>query len=352
MAILTAMPMTAAPPRAKTTLRPAVARPAGAVAAALAVCALCLVSLAVGSKSIPLTDVVHTLLRPDGGELSAIVHGLRIPRTGFGVAAGASLAMAGALIQGVTRNPLADPGILGISAGASLGVVLTTGVLGLRSLHGYVWFAFAGALGAMALVYRLGGIGRGGATPAKLAIAGAAVSAVLFSLVSVVVLTDVDALDTYRFWVIGALTGQDRHTLGQVAPFLAAGALLAATTAGALNNLALGDDVARGLGQRVALVRARAAVAITLLAGAAVAVCGPIAFVGLIVPHVARALIGPDQRWILLYSALLGPVFLLAADILGRILARPGELPAGIVVAVVGAPFFIALVRRHRLAEL
>jgi iron complex transport system permease protein len=196
-------------------------------------------------------------------------------------------------------------------------------VLGIGSLYGYVWFAFAGALAAMVVVYLLGGVGQGGSTPAKLAVAGSAVSAILFSLVSAVVLTNVQALDRYRFWVLGSLTGADGRTLAQVAPFLLVGALLAVTVAGALNNLALGDDVARSLGQRVGLVRLRAAAATTLLAGAAVAVCGPVAFVGLVIPHIARAVSGPDHRWILAYSALLGPVFLLAADIHPR--GVPGE---------------------------
>jgi iron complex transport system permease protein len=324
----------------------------GLAAGTVAVTALLVLSVAVGAKPIPVADVVRALTAADGGETAAIVHGLRLPRTGFGVAAGAALGMAGALIQAVTRNPLADPGILGISAGASLGVVAGTGLLGVGSLYGYVWFGFAGALGAMTVVYLLAGVGRGGATPAKLAVAGAAVSAVLFSLVSAIVLTDVGALDRYRFWVVGALTGSDRHTLGQVVPFLLVGAVLATTTAGPLNTLALGEDVARSLGQHVTAVRARTAAAVTLLAGAAVAVCGPIAFVGLVVPHIARALVGPDQRWILAYCTVLGPLFLLAADIIGRIVARPGELPVGIVVAAVGAPFFIVLVRRHRMPEL
>lgn len=332
--------------------RPGARRGLGLAAGIIVVAVLALLSIAVGARPIPIADVLLALSSPDGGETATIVHALRMPRTGFGLAAGAALGMAGALIQAVTRNPLADPAILGISAGASVGVVAATGVLGIGSLYGYVWFGFAGALGAMAVVYLLAGVGRGGATPAKLAVAGAAVSAVLFSLVSAIVLTDVGALDRYRFWVVGALTGQDRQTLVQVLPFLLAGAALAVTTAGPLNNLALGEDVARSLGEHVTAVRIRAAAAITLLAGAAVAVCGPIAFVGLVVPHIARVLTGADQRWLLAYCAVLGPLVLLSADIVGRLVARPGELAAGIVVAVVGAPFFIALVRRHRLPEL
>ncbi|MGW2542274.1 FecCD family ABC transporter permease [Kitasatospora sp. NPDC001574] len=313
---------------------------------------LCLFSVALGTKSIPLDRVVALLLTADGSEESGIVREMRLSRTLFGLLVGSAVAVAGALMQGLTRNPLADPGILGVSAGASLGVVLTTGVLGITSPYGYVWFAFAGALAATALVYALGSAGRGGATPAKLALAGAAVSALLQSLVNAVLLFDAAALGDYRFWAVGSLTGQPAEILVDVLPFLAAGAVLAAFTAPALNNLALGEGVARALGQNVGLVRLRGAAAVTLLAGGSVALCGPIAFVGLVVPQLVRRFTGPDHRWILAYSALLGPALLLAADIAGRLVARPAELHVGIVVTVIGAPFFIATVRRRKLREL
>lgn len=313
---------------------------------------LCACSLALGTKSIAPDRVFDLLLNPDGSEESGIVRQMRLPRTEFGLVVGAALGMAGALMQGLTRNPLADPGLLGVSAGAALGVVVTTGLLGITVVYGYVWFAFAGALAATALVYALGGAGGGGATPAKLALAGAAVSALLQSLVFAVLLFDAAALGDYRFWAVGSLTGQPAAILVDVLPFLAVGALLAASTAPALNSLALGEGVATALGQRVGLVRLRGAVAVTLLAGGAVALCGPIAFVGLVIPQLARLLTGPDHRWILAYSALLGPILLLAADIAGRLIARPDELHVGIVVTALGAPFFIALVRSRRLREL
>ncbi|TDC83600.1 iron ABC transporter permease [Micromonospora sp. KC606] len=313
---------------------------------------LSLLSVALGTRWIPPDQVFTLLLHPDGSEVAGIVRQMRLPRTLFGLLVGAALAVAGALMQGLTRNPLADPGILGVTAGASVGIVLTTAVFGVVSVHGYVWFGLAGAVVATALVYGLGSAGRGGATPAKLALAGAAVSALLQSLVNAALLVDAAALGDFRFWAVGALTGQPATTLGSILPFFAAGALLAATTAPALNTLALGEDIARGFGQRVHLVRLRGAAAVTLLAGAAVALCGPIAFVGLVVPHVVRAFTGPDHRWILWYSALLGPCLLLAADIAGRLLTRPDELPVGIVVTALGAPFFVALVRRRGLREL
>ncbi|MEO3977760.1 iron ABC transporter permease [Streptomyces sp. CAU 1734] len=313
---------------------------------------LCLLSIALGTKSIAPDRVIALLMSPDGSEASGIVHEMRLPRTLFGVLVGSAVAVAGALLQGLTRNPLADPGILGISAGASVGIVFTTGVLGITSLHGYVWFGFAGALLATALVYAIGSLGRGGSTPAKLALAGAAVSALLQSLVNATLLFDAAALGDYRFWAVGSLTGQSTDILVRVLPFLLAGGVLAALSAPGLNSLALGENMARSLGRRVGLIRLRGAAAVTLLAGTSVAMCGPIAFLGLVVPQLVRHLTGPDHRWILAHSAVLGPCLLLLADITGRLIARPDELHVGIVVTVIGAPFFIALVRRRKLREL
>ncbi|HEX5740511.1 MAG TPA: iron ABC transporter permease, partial [Pilimelia sp.] len=245
---------------------------------------LCLLSVALGTRWISPDQIYTLLVRPDGSEVAGIVHRMRVPRTLFGLLAGAALAVAGALMQGLTRNPLADPGILGVTAGASVGIVLTTAVLGAVSVYTYVWCGFAGALAATALVYGIGSAGNGGTTPAKLALAGAAVSALLQSLVSAALLVDAAALGDFRFWAVGALTGQPAATLGPVLPFFAAGAVLAAATAPGLNTLALGEDVARGLGRRVGRTRLRGAAAVTVLAGAAVALCGPIAFIGLLVP--------------------------------------------------------------------
>jgi iron complex transport system permease protein len=271
----------------------------------------------------------------------------------LGLLAGAALGLAGALMQGHTRNPLADPGLLGVNAGAAFLVVVGIYVFGISSLSGYVWFAFAGALGASVAVFALGAVGpRGGATPVTLAVAGAAVSALLYGLTSAVILTDVRTLDAYRFWNVGSLAGREPAIAGQVAPFLLAGALIALATAPALNALSLGDDVARSLGHSVRRTRGLGVAAITLLAGSATAACGPIAFLGLIVPHVVRSFTGPDHRWLLPASALSGAVLLLTADVVGRVVARPGELQVGIVLALLGAPFFIALVRRRKLAQL
>lgn len=255
-------------------------------------------------------------------------------------------------MQGVTRNPLADPGIFGVEAGAGLAVVVGIHVFGIGTLTGYVWFAFAGAGIASIVVYGLGSTGRGGATPVKLALAGAAMAALLSSLTSAILIIDITTLDQFRFWAVGSVAGRDIDVVLQVAPFLAAGAVLALASGRGLNTLALGDDVARSLGQRVQLARATSGLAVIVCSGAAVAAAGPIGFIGLTIPHVARAICGPDYRWILPWSMVLGPSLLLGADIVGRIVARPGELQVGIVTAFVGAPFFIALVRRRKLAEL
>jgi iron complex transport system permease protein len=309
-------------------------------------------SLAIGARPIPLGLVWHAIWSPTGTEDDVVVRALRAPRTVLGVGVGSALGVAGALMQGHTRNPLADPGLLGVSAGAAFLVVVGIHALGVTSLHGYVWFAVAGAFGASVLVFVLGSLGRGGPTPVALALAGVAVSAFLGALTSALILADTATLDAYRFWAVGSLAGRDAAVAGQVAPFLLAGLVLAAANARALNLLVLGEDVARGLGQNLAVARWTGLVAITLLTGAAVAACGPIGFVGLVVPHVARFFTGPDHRWLLPASGLAGAVLLLAADVLGRVVARPGELQVGIVLGLVGAPFFVALVRRRRLTQL
>ncbi|MZG04150.1 iron chelate uptake ABC transporter family permease subunit [Streptomyces sp. SID5614] len=319
---------------------------------------LCLLSIGLGALSIPPGDVIKALTgQPTGPRIEDVIWSVRIPRTALGLAAGAALGLSGCVMQALTRNPLADPGILGVSAGAAFAIVIAAGVAGIGSLFGYIWFAFAGAMAASVVVYLLGRMGRSGSTPVKLALAGVAVTAVLSSLTSAVVLTDPAALDRFRFWSAGSLADQDASTVLRILPFLGLGALLALASAPALNSLALGDDVAASLGRKLGLVRLQGVVAVTLLTGAAVAVIGPVVFIGLVVPHVARVLaqyagLGPDHRWLLPLSAALAAGLLLGADILGRVIARPVEVQAGIIVAFIGGPFFIALVRRRRLAEI
>ncbi|CAL9332847.1 FecCD family ABC transporter permease [Streptomyces sp. enrichment culture] len=308
-------------------------------------------SLAFGSRVVAFSDVWSAL----GGaeqtlEEAAVTK--RVPRTLLAVVVGAALAVSGTVMQGVTRNPLADPGILGVNMGASLAVVTAIAHFGLASASGYIWVAMTGAALTAAFVYTVGSLGRGGATPLKLALAGAAISAALASLVSAVVLPRNDISDTFRLWQIGGVGGASYSQLGSVVPFLAAGFLLCLASARALNSLALGDDLAAGLGERVALVRATSALGAVVLCGASTAVAGPIAFVGLLVPHTCRLLVGVDHRWLLPFAALGGAVLLTAADVVGRVVARPSEIDVGILTAVIGAPFFIHIVRRQKVRSL
>ncbi len=350
-------PATQAPPLGRTERRVSGVRPVAGLAGVLGLIVLLLVSivlsLTVGSGHVPLSDVWQGMFSPDRSvEGQLIVQHLRIPRTVAGLLAGAALGLAGAVIQGVTRNPLADPGLLGINAGASAAVVLAIGWLGITAANGYIWFGFLGAAVAATVVYGIGSLGREGATPVKLALAGQATSSALIALTTAMLLKDTETYDRYRFWQVGSLTGRSSDVLWQAAPFIGIGVLLALALGPQLNALALGDDVARGLGQKVGLIRVLSAVAVVLLTGAATVVAGPIAFVGLVVPHAVRTISGADYRWTLVLSLLLAPSLLLVSDVIGRIIARPGELQVGIVTAAVGAIPFVILVRRRKLAEL
>jgi len=349
------MPATTSRAPSTTPVVPLATRRAKAagLAGAVAVLALCaLASLSVGSLAVPFSEVVRAFTAYDGSDAHAIVRDLRVPRTELGLLVGAALGAAGALMQGTTRNPLAEPGILGINAGAAFAVVCAIRFLGVTSVAAYAVFALAGAGVAAVLVLALGASGRGGPTPVRLALAGAVLTALLVSLTSAVLVFDAQTLDEFRFWVVGSIAGRDAGVTLSVLPVVAAGLAIAFAAGRSLNALALGDEVARALGQDVARARAAASVGFVLLAGGAVAAAGPVAFVGLAVPHVARGLVGPDYRWIVPYSVVLGAVLLLASDIAGRVIARPAEVQVGIVTALVGAPFFIWLVRRRRLVAL
>ncbi|WP_062205590.1 iron ABC transporter permease [Streptomyces sp. NBRC 109706] len=321
------------------------------LAAVAALAAAMLASVALGSRTVPWSDVLAALGgAEDSLEQAAVTK--RIPRTLLAVLVGAALGLAGAVMQGVTRNPLGDPGILGVNMGASLAVVTAVAFFGLSSPTGYVWVAILGAGGAAAFVYTVGSLGRGGATPLKLALAGAATSAAFASLVSAVVLPRNDIAGGFRLWQIGGVGGASYARIEQVLPFLAAGFLLCLLSAKALNSLALGDELAAGLGERVAVARALASLGAITLCGAATAAAGPIGFVGLVVPHACRLLVGVDHRWLLPFSALVGASLLTVADVVGRIVARPAEVDVGIVTALIGAPFFIHIVRRQKVRAL
>jgi iron complex transport system permease protein len=309
-------------------------------------------SLVFGSRVVSPDEVVGGLFSPDPSSFAEQAVATRVPRTVLALLVGAALGVAGAVLQGITRNPLADPGLLGINAGAALAVVVGVALLSIDSTSEYIWFALVGAGAAALLVYAVGSIGRAGATPLKLAIAGAATSAALASLVSAVLLVRTDVFNVFRFWQVGGVGGTDFAELAPILPFLVAGTVLSLLSAPGLDVLALGDDVARGLGGRVGPARVLAALGSVLLCAGAVAVAGPIAFVGLVVPHAARVFTGPSHRWLLPYSALLGAVLLVAADVVGRVVNRPADVPVGIMTAVLGAPFFIWLIRRAKVREL
>ena len=309
-------------------------------------------SLAVGARPIPPGTVLEALLAPERTLTDhLVVLDLRLPRTLAGVLVGAALGVSGVLMQGITRNPLADPGLLGVNAGASLAVVLAIWAGGVTGTERLVWFAFAGAGGVAALVYALGSMGRGPATPVRLALAGAALSALLLAMVSAVLLTSQETLQVYRFWVVGSLVGGDMGSFPQLLPAFTAGFVLALWAGAALNAVALGDDAARTLGVRLGLARAGTLLAVTLLCGAAVAVAGPISFVGLVVPHLARGIVGPDQRLGVLMATVLGPVLLLGADVAGRVVLPPGEVPVGIMTGLLGGPAFVCVVRHLRVTQ-
>ena len=312
---------------------------------------LVIASITIGSRNVDWADIVAAL----GGATDNIGQGAiakRIPRTMLALLVGAALGLAGAVMQGVTRNPLADPGILGVNMGASLAVVIGMAWFGLWTQTSMIWIAIIGAAAAAVFVYTIGSLGRGGATPLKLALAGAATSAALASFVTAVILPRGDIAGSVRSWQIGGVGGANFDAISQALPFFVVGFVICLLSARSLNSLALGDDMAAGLGERVALARGIAALGAVLLCGAATAIAGPIAFVGLVVPHLCRLLIGIDNRWLLPFSALVGAGLLTAADVVGRIVARPAEIDVGIITALIGAPFFVYIVRRQKLREL
>lgn len=310
-------------------------------------------SLAIGSRAIdPLTVLQSLFSYDDENPLHLMVMELRVPRTLLGIVVGAALAVCGGLIQAFTRNPLADPGILGVNAGASFAVTFAVGVLGLTAPGAYVPFALAGAFALTVLVYVLGSFGASGATPMKLTLAGVALGAAFTGFTTAIVLRDLGTLQVMRFWGVGSIGGHTLDQLAWAAPLIAIGLLIGLLCARSLNALALGDDLAQALGARVRVTRILVIIAVTLLAGTSVAAAGPIAFVGLMIPHIVRWFTGPDQRWVLTYSMIIGPAFLLFADILGRIVLPNGEMRVGIVTALLGAPILIILVRRKRVSGL
>ncbi|XVV14954.1 FecCD family ABC transporter permease [Actinoplanes sp. CA-131856] len=326
-------------------------RHAGLVVALAALLVLLVLSFMIGSTAIAPSVVWDALVHPSADIDQFAIRDYRLPRTVVGLVVGAALGLSGALIQALTRNPLADAGILGVHAGASFAVTVAVGLLGVREMGGYMWFAFVGALIVTLLVLALGST-RQGRSPVVMVLAGVCVSAVLGGAREALQLADPEAFDAMRSWNAGSLAGRPLEVVWPILPFFAVALVLAFAVSGPLNAMALGDELAVAHGVRLARTRILAILSLTLLAGGATAIAGPIAFVGLMVPHVARWIAGPHQRWIFAYSVLLAPLLVLASDVLGRVVMHPSEIPVGVVTAFVGAPVLIALVRRKKASGL
>ncbi|NOL43391.1 iron chelate uptake ABC transporter family permease subunit [Kribbella sandramycini] len=312
---------------------------------------LLVASVLIGSTSISPAVVWKALFDPTADIDQFAIRDFRLPRTVAGLVVGIALGVAGALIQALTRNPLADPGILGLNAGASFAVSVAIALLGIRDIQSYMWFAFGGTLIVTLMVLALGSTRRG-QSPVMMVLAGLCVGSVLGGAGSALELTNPDAFDAMRSWNAGSVVSRPLELIWPILPFFAIGLVLAFLVSGPLNAMALGDEVAAAQGVQLVRTRILAIIALTLLSGGATAIAGPISFIGLMVPHVARWIVGPHQRWIFAYSVLLAPSLLLVSDILGRVVMRPGELPVGIVTAFVGAPVLIALVRQKKASGL
>ncbi len=320
---------------------------------AVATAVATLVGFGIGSHPIPVATVVEAILDYDPQNADhVIVLASRIPRVVLGVIVGAGLGAAGALMQSLTRNPLADPGILGINAGAALLITIGIAYLGVTDVSGYVWLAFIGAAGAAVIVHALGTAHRSAATPVRIALAGTAVSIAIAAVTQIVVLNNETAFLYFRYWSVGSLQGRGFDVILSVLPFLAVGILLALALARPLDALALGEDTARSLGTPVGATRIGTAAAVVLLAGAATAAAGPIGFIGLAAAHIVRSVTGNAHRWLLPCSIVVGAGLLVIADAVGRALAAPADLQSGIAAALLGSPLFILLVRSRRVASL
>lgn len=317
---------------------------------ALSLCVLA--SLAVGARFIDFREVVETLIYSRKTTINEIVVHERIPRTVFGMIAGAALGVSGALMQSITRNPIADPSILGVNTGASLFVVGGIAFFQISSSNEYILFALVGAALTSIFVYTIGSLGKGGATPIKLALAGVATSAALSSLVSAIILLRNDVMNSVRFWQVGSISGATWEGIFSVVPFIGFGLLIVTFLAPSLDALSMGDDIATGLGVRTGLVRLVAAFAGVLLCGATTALAGPIGFVGIMVPHTMRLICGPNLKRIIPMSAVGGAVLLLVADILGRVIGSPSEVEAGVITAFVGAPILITIAMKAKVRAL
>lgn len=303
------------------------------------------ISVSFGAKDIPLKTILAALTAFDGSIDHLIITTVRLPRSLIAILVGAALAVSGALMQGLTRNPLADPGILGIESGAALAVVATIFVFGSSSSSVLTLVAFLGAGITAILVYCLGSLGKGGATPLNLTVAGAALTALISSLTTAILIVSQRTLDEIRFWLAGSLSGRDTNILLQILPFVVIGLVIAFVLGRQITTMSLGEDIAKGLGQQTAWIKIITAISVVLLAGSSVSLAGPIGFIGLVVPHIVKFFIKADYRWILPYAAIVGAILILVSDIAARLLLRPQELPVGVMTALLGAPFFVYLAK-------
>ncbi|EES75278.1 iron ABC transporter permease [Paenibacillus phoenicis] len=318
----------------------------GLLICALVLAAAVICSISFGVTDIPFSTVWESFVHPNGSNEHLLVQTARVPRAFIAAAVGACLAVAGALMQVITRNPIASPSTLGVNSGAAFFIILASGWLGLSGIQALTWVALIGAALSGAVVFLLGSLGRDGMTPIKITLAGASMAAFFYSLTQGLMLSDGKMFDQVLVWLVGSVTGRGTEQLLNVLPYMGIGMVLALLLAGQLNVLAMGETVAQGLGQRTGLIKALAAAAVILLAGGSVAVAGPIAFVGIIIPHIIRHFVGADHRWILPYCALTGAILLVSADIGSRYIAMPKEIPVGVMTAILGVPFFVYIARR------
>lgn len=305
-------------------------------------------SIAFGVTDIPLHTVWESFTHYNASNDHLIIRATRVPRALIAACVGACLAVAGAVMQVMTRNPIASPSTLGVNSGASFFIMVAAAWLGISGQQAFTWVALIGAAISGGIVFMLGSIGRDGMTPVKITLAGASMTAFFASLTQGLMLTDGKMFDQILVWLVGSVAGRDMAQLEAVWPYMAGGMLIALLLTRHLNVLSMGDDVAQGLGQSTAHIKLFGAIAVILLAGGSVAVAGPVAFVGIIIPHIVRYLVGTDYRWILPYSAVLGAILLVAADLSSRYIAMPKEVPVGVMTAILGVPFFVYIARKGR----
>jgi iron complex transport system permease protein len=320
---------------------------AGLIIGLLFVFLFMLLSIMLGFKNMSIQMVWDSIFHFNQSNEHLIIRSSRIPRTVIATVVGASLAIAGGLMQGLTRNPLASPATLGVNAGASFLIVIAVSFLGILSLTSLMIVGLVGAALASFLVYFLGSLGRDGMTPVKLTLSGTAMAALFASLTQGILVMNEKGLEELLFWLTGSVQGRKLEMVSSIFPFIFLGWILALVIMKQMNVLALGDEVAKGLGMKLGLIKLLTGCIIILLAGGSVAIAGPIVFVGLIVPHIVRALVGIDYRWIIPYSILFGALFLMSADIGGRLIMAKQEIPVGVMTAIIGTPFFIYLARRN-----